>query len=94
MELYFRIKKMEEPINKLEKVTFPKEFLNRFKVDPKIKYEYQVLGQELSPIYGKAIWSLFYKPFVTEYKVRKAHEIARKRGIISYAYLVGIVKRL
>lgn len=60
----------------------------------KHKYEFQELGSELTPIYGKAVWSLFYKPWVTEYKVRKAHEIAQQKGIKSFAYLVGIIKKL
>ena len=57
-------------------------------------FEYQELGVELEPIYGKGIWSVFYLPYVTEYKVRQAHEIAKKRGITKLSYLVGIVKRL
>lgn len=60
----------------------------------KHKHEFQELGESLEPIYGKAIWTLFYKPNFTEYKIRKAHQIAQDRNILEFKYLVGIIKRL
>lgn len=61
---------------------------------PKVDFEFQALGILLEPIYGKVIWSVFHKPKVTEEKVRRAHEIAKKRGIEKYAYLLGIIRKL
>lgn len=60
----------------------------------KVKFEFQEIGKELEPIYGKGIWSIFYKPYATEFKIRKAHEIATKRKILTLAYLIGILKKL
>lgn len=64
------------------------------KQGPKVDYEFQALGLELEPIYGKLVWTLFHKKNVTEDVVRRAHEIAKKRNIQKYAYLLGIIKKL
>lgn len=61
---------------------------------PNVEYEFQSVGIELQPIYGKVIWTLFSKPKVTPEKVRRAHEIAVKRKKTNYAYLYGIIKKL
>jgi len=60
----------------------------------KHNFEFQELGEQLQPIYGKAIWSIFYQPYATEYKVREAHKIAQQRGITKLAYLIGIIRKL
>lgn len=60
----------------------------------KVQFEFQELGLLLEPIYGKVIWSLFYKPWANEFKIRKAHEIAQSRGITKLSYLIGIIKKL
>lgn len=60
----------------------------------RVEHEFQELGLELQPIYGKAIWSLFYKKGFTEHKIREAHKIAEARGITKLSYLIGIVKKL
>lgn len=60
----------------------------------RIDFEFQALGVELEPFYGKAIWPLFYKKGFTEVKIREAHEIAKKRGITKLPYLIGIIKKL
>jgi hypothetical protein len=62
--------------------------------ETKHKYEFQELCEELEPIYGKLIWTLPHKIGFTEYKIRKAHEIAQKRGIDKIQYLIGIIKKL
>lgn len=61
---------------------------------PKVDFHFQALGLELEPFYGKVIWSLFYKANVTEDKVRRAHEIAVKKGKVNYGYLYGVIKKL
>lgn len=71
----------------LSKYLIPKE-------KPKYKYEYTELCSELEPVYGKVIWTLPHRAGFTEYKIRKAHEIAKKRGITKIGYLVGIIKKL
>jgi len=35
-----------------------------------------------------------HKSNFTEYKIRKAHDIASKKGITKVGYLIGILKRL
>ena len=60
----------------------------------KIQFEFQEIGKQLEPFYGKLIWTLFYKPGFTEFKIRKAHEIAQERGIKDIKYLIGIIKKL
>ena len=66
-----------------------------FKVEEtKHKHEFQEIGEELQKVYGKAIWPLFYKIGFTEFKIRKAHEIAQKRGVTSIKYLIGIINKL
>lgn len=62
--------------------------------DDKINFEFQEIGKQLEPIYGKLIWTLFYKPWANEYKIKKAHEIAQARGITKINYLIGIIKKL
>jgi hypothetical protein len=62
--------------------------------ETKHKHEFQELGELLEPYYGKVIWSLFYKTGFTEYKIRKAHEIAKGRNILKINYLIGIIKKL
>lgn len=66
-----------------------------FEIKPsKHKFEYQELCEELEPIYGKLVWTLPHKPNFTEYKIRKAHEIAKSRNILKINYLIGIIKKL
>lgn len=64
------------------------------KQESKVNYEFQELGLLLQPIYGKAVWALFYKPGFTEYKIREAHKIAQARGVTKLSYLIGIIKRM
>jgi hypothetical protein len=62
--------------------------------ESKFSFEYQELGTLLEPIYGRAIWSLFYRAGFTEWKIKEAHRIASERGIQKLGYIIGIVKRL
>lgn len=80
-------------------MNLPTSYLEKFKPEtaragPKVDFEFQAIGLELQPYYGKKIWSLFYKPGMTEDKVRRAHEIAKKRGVMKYGYLIGVLKNL
>lgn len=58
------------------------------------EYEYQEVCSDLQKDFGKLVWTLPYKDGVTEYKIKKAGEIARSRGILKFNYLVGIIKKL
>jgi len=60
----------------------------------KHEYEFQEVCSDLQAIYGKAIWTLPFKEGVTEFKIRKAHEIAQRKGVKNFAYLYGIIKKL
>lgn len=63
-------------------------------VNPKIEYEFQEICLELEKTYGKLVWTLPFKKGFTEYKIRKAAEIAQKKKNTSFGYLVGIIKKL
>jgi hypothetical protein len=75
----------------------PKELLNttRF-TTPTTKHEhkFQEICEDLARDFGKAVWRLPYEPWCDEFKLRKAGEIARKRGVLKFSYLVGIIKKL
>lgn len=63
---------------------------------PKTKheYEFQEVCEDLQTDFGKGVWSLPYRKGVTEYKLAEAGKIARKRGIKTIAYLIGIMNKL
>lgn len=60
----------------------------------KHEHEYQEVCSELEPIYGKAVWRLPFQKDITEWKMREAHKIATQRGIYTFPYFYGILKRL
>lgn len=64
------------------------------KKESKFNYEFQQLGVELEPVYGRGIWHLFYRRGFTEHKIRQAHEVCKKKNILTLAYLIGVVKRM
>ncbi len=52
-----------------------------------IEHEFQQLGRELEPVYGKRIWAVFHEPKGTEANVRRAAEICRERKKVgNFAY--------
>ncbi len=76
-------------------MNLPDHYQDKFgRAGPKVDYEFQSLGIELQPFYGRKIWSLFHKAGMTENKIREAHDIAVKRKKVSYGYLIGVLKRL
>ncbi len=64
------------------------------KVKSKHRFEYQEICEELAKTYGRQIWILPSKPFFTEYKLRQAHKICQQRNILTFRYLVGVLKKL
>lgn len=58
------------------------------------EFEFQEVCSDLQKDFGKLVWTLPHKVGVTEYKIKKAAEIARSRGILKFPYLVGIIKKL
>jgi len=68
----------------------------RFSIDPATKHnhEYEEVCSELEPLFGKLVWTLPYVKGVSEYKIREAAAIARKRGKLTFPYLRGIINRL
>jgi hypothetical protein len=60
----------------------------------KHNHEYEEVCSELEPLFGKLVWTLPYVKGVTEYKIREAAAIARKRGKLTFPYLRGIINRL
>ncbi len=79
-----------EYINKDNKI-LPLEI--KVETEPrKIDFEFQALGLELQPIYGKAIWSLFYKFPMS--KIKDAVKICEKKGVTKLPYLIGVIKHL
>lgn len=64
------------------------------KDESKHAYEFQEICSELESIYGKAVWRIPFQKNMTEWKMREAHRIATQRGIYTYPYFYGILKRL
>lgn len=60
----------------------------------KHEYEYQEVCSDLEKDFGKLVWTLPHKVGFTPYKIKKAGGIARKRGVLKYPYLVGVLKNL
>ena len=60
----------------------------------KHEFEFQEICEQLEPTYGKIIWTLPHRKGVTEYKLREAAKIAKKRGKENVPYLMGIIKKL
>lgn len=71
-------------------------YLNKFQVVTTYRYEFELICKEYEPFFGRLIWTLPYKPIpgMTNEKIRKAAEIAKKRGINKIPYLIGIIKKL
>lgn len=70
------------------------QILNKLQIQegPKINYSFQEIGVEMQKVYGKKVWSIFYKH--PEGKIREAWKIANQRGILSFGYLLGILNKL
>ena len=60
----------------------------------KHEHEYQEICEDLQKDFGKLVWTLPYKKNVTNYKLKEAGAIARKRGITTIPYLIGVMKKL
>ena len=60
----------------------------------KHEYEFQEVCSDLQKDFGKLVWTLPHKVGFTPHKIKKAGDIARKRGVKKFPYLVGIIKRL
>lgn len=62
----------------------------------KHEYEYQEICEDLQKDFGKLVWIIPHKnkPWVTEFNLKEAGKIARKNGITTVPYLIGIMKKL
>lgn len=60
----------------------------------KHEYEFQEVCSDLEKDFGKLVWTLPHKIGFTPHKIKKAGAIARKRGVLKFPYLVGIIKNL
>ena len=58
------------------------------------EYEFQEICEDLQEDFGKAVWSLPHKVWCTEFKLKRAGEIAREREILKFGYLIGIIRKL
>ena len=58
----------------------------------KVDFEFQQVGIELEPLYGKGIWQMFHKYSLV--KIKDAHKVCVKKGITKISFLVGVIKRL
>ena len=61
--------------------------------NPKIRYEFEEIGQDMEAWFGKNIWYIFYKPEAELDKVKRAFEICKKKNIKKIQYLIGIIKK-
>ena len=90
----FKINEFDQQVKKPKAMG---DLMSKFSIGREVtkhEYEYQEMASDLETYYGKAIWALFHKKGFTEYKIKKAHEIAKKRGITKIGYLIGIIKKL
>lgn len=62
------------------------------KAEKRVDFEFQQVGIELEPFYGKAIWPMFYKYQLV--KILDAHKVCVKNKIFTLAYLIGVMKKL
>lgn len=60
----------------------------------KHEYEFQEICADLEKDFGRGVWALPHRAGFTEYKIKKAGEIARERGVLKLGYLIGIIKKL
>lgn len=60
----------------------------------KHEHEFQEVCSELAPIFGKQVWILPRKTGFTENRIREAARICKEKGISSFAYLYGVIKKL
>ena len=58
------------------------------------EFEYQEVCTELEKDFSKLVWTLPFKKGYSEFNLKKAAGIARKKGILKFNYLVGILKKL
>lgn len=64
------------------------------KKESKFSFEFQELCSEIEKYIGKSAWTLPYKVGFTEYKIRRAFEIAKQKEKVTMPYIIGIIKRL
>lgn len=68
------------------------------KPDAGHEFEFHEVCVKWEKTFGKLIWTLPYqcgnKPGFTPFNINKAAEIATKRRILKFAYLVGVLKKL
>jgi len=82
-----------EHLSSNEKLDMKKR-LEKFIIQDSFTHEYQVLCKEMEEKVGRVVWKLPYLPYVTDEKLRRAWEIAKKKGIYKIGYLIGILKKL
>jgi len=58
------------------------------------EFEFQEICAALEKDFGKLVWTLPHKKGVTEFKLKEAGRIAKRRGILDFKYLYGILKKL
>ena len=60
----------------------------------KVDFEFQSLCIELEAYFKtKQVWTLPHKVGMTESKLRDAHKVCEKKGITSFRYLMGVLKK-
>ena len=66
------------------------------KKETKHEFEFQEICEDLQKDFGKLVWTIPHKKgnWVTNYNLKKAGAIARKAGVTTVPYLIGIMKRL
>jgi len=62
----------------------------------KHEYEFQEICEDLQKDFGKLVWTIPHKkaPYITNHNLLEAGKRARKAGITTVPYLLGIMKRL
>ena len=59
---------------------------------PRIDFEFQAIGLEMMPKYGRKVWPLFYR--YPLWKIKEAWKVAQEKQNFGYDYLIGVIKHL
>ncbi len=60
--------------------------------NPKIRWEFEEIGQDMEVWFGKNIWYIFYKPEAELSKVKYAFNQCKKYNKKNIAYLIKIIQ--
>lgn len=60
--------------------------------ESKFSFEFQEICSEIEKYIGKKAWLLPHMAGFTESKIKRAFEIAKRKNILTFPYIIGIIK--